>query len=62
MSTLSFLDLFIQLVTNAGPDKRWEATRDILEKEGIGKVIYFTYATCSCLPLKEKLSEKKNSK
>ena len=36
--TLSFLDLLIAIFTNAGPDKRWEDTREILEKEGIGKV------------------------
>jgi hypothetical protein len=37
--TLSFLDLLIAIFTKAGPDKRWEATRETLEKEGIGKVI-----------------------
>ena len=34
--TLSFLDLI-----KYGADKRWENSREILEKEGIGKVIFF---------------------
>lgn len=37
--TLSFLDLLVEIFTKVGPDKRWEDTRDVLEKEGIGKVI-----------------------
>ena len=37
--TLSFLDLLIEIFTKVGPDKRWENTRDVLEKDGIGKVI-----------------------
>ncbi|PKK73770.1 cytochrome P450 [Rhizophagus irregularis] len=36
--TLSFLDLLIEIFTKVGPDKRWENTRDVLEKEGIGKL------------------------
>ncbi|PKC66595.1 cytochrome P450 [Rhizophagus irregularis] len=36
--TLSFLDLLIEIFTKVGPDKRWEDTRDVLEKEGIGKL------------------------
>ncbi|GES99836.1 cytochrome P450 [Rhizophagus clarus] len=36
--TLSFLDLLIGIFTKVGPDKRWEYTRDTLEKEGIGKL------------------------
>ena len=43
--TLSLLDLFIEFLTKAGPDKRWEHSRDTLEKEGIG------YAIRSFLPL-----------
>lgn len=39
--TLSFLDLLNLIITKAGPDKRWEDSRKILEKEGIGKVIFF---------------------
>ena len=38
--TLSFLDLLNFIVTNAGPDKRWEDLREILEEEGIGKVLF----------------------
>jgi hypothetical protein len=37
--TLSFLNLLIEIFTKAGQDKHWEDTRDVLEKEGIGKVI-----------------------
>ena len=37
--TLSFLNLFISMVTGGAPDKCWEDIREVLEKEGIGKVI-----------------------
>jgi hypothetical protein len=37
--TLSYLDLLIHVFTKGGPDKRWEISREVLEKEGIGKVI-----------------------
>ena len=39
--TLSFLDLLNLIITKAGTDKRWEYSRDILEREGIGKVMIF---------------------
>lgn len=29
ITKLSFLDLFIQIYTNSGPDRRWKDTRDI---------------------------------
>ncbi|CAG8539253.1 13865_t:CDS:10, partial [Funneliformis caledonium] len=35
--TLSFLKLISAIFSNEGPDKRWENTRKVLEKEGIGK-------------------------
>ena len=41
--TLSFLDLLNLIITKAGPDKRWEDSRKVLEKEGIGKVIFFFF-------------------
>jgi hypothetical protein len=37
---LSFLKLLIHIFTNAGPDKRWENSREIFEKEGIGRVTF----------------------
>jgi hypothetical protein len=36
--TLSFLTVVIDMFTNAGPDKRWENSKELVEKEGIGKV------------------------
>jgi len=39
--TLSFLDLLNLIITKAGTDKRWEYSHDILEREGIGKVMIF---------------------
>ncbi|CAG8534620.1 3514_t:CDS:10 [Funneliformis mosseae] len=36
--TLSFLKLVSAIFSNGGPDKRWEITRKVLEKEGIGKL------------------------
>jgi hypothetical protein len=39
--TLSFFELLIAVFSKAGPDKRWENTREILENEGIGKVLSF---------------------
>ncbi|RIA94749.1 cytochrome P450 [Glomus cerebriforme] len=36
--TLSFLVLLTEIYNKVGPDKRWEDIRDILEKEGIGKL------------------------
>lgn len=41
--TFSYLDLLFHIFTKGGPDKRWENTRRVLEKEGIGRVI-FLYA------------------
>ena len=38
---LSFFNVLIATITKAGPDKRWEDTRKVLEKEGIGRVIFF---------------------
>lgn len=40
VSTLSFLDLAIAMLASYGLDKRWEDMREVLEKDGIGKVIY----------------------
>lgn len=39
VATLSFLDLAIALLASHGLDKRWEDMREVLEKDGIGKVI-----------------------
>ncbi|RIA97960.1 cytochrome P450 [Glomus cerebriforme] len=36
--TLSLLDLLIEMYNKVGPDKRWEDIREILEKEGIGRI------------------------
>jgi hypothetical protein len=46
--TLSFLDYLISIINKSGPDRRWEYSREILEKEGIAKVsnimvIHFHY-------------------
>jgi len=40
---LSFTDLIVSLFTGTGPDKRWEGMRQVLEKEGIGRVNIFFY-------------------
>lgn len=40
-ATLSFLDIIIAIYNKEGPDRRWEATREIIEKEGIAKVLFF---------------------
>src|SRR5581483_12246236 len=38
---LSYLNTLIHIFLNkAGPDKRWENSREILEKEGIVRVIF----------------------
>ncbi|CAI2185319.1 10495_t:CDS:2 [Funneliformis geosporum] len=37
--TLSFVRLALAILSNKGPDNRWEFMRKVLEKEGIGKVI-----------------------
>jgi hypothetical protein len=42
--TLSFLTVVVQMLTNAGADKRWESTKDLVEKEGIGKVSNFVHS------------------
>ena len=39
--TLSFFNFLNSIVNNGGSDKSWEDSREILEKEGIGKVILF---------------------
>lgn len=39
--TLSFLDIIIAIYNKEGPDRRWESTREIIEKEGIAKVLFF---------------------
>jgi hypothetical protein len=36
--TLSFLDYLSTIINKSGADKRWEYSREILEKEGIAKV------------------------
>ena len=39
--TLNTLTFITQVFTKASPDKRWESSRDILEKEGIAKVTFY---------------------
>lgn len=39
--TLNFLEFLVAIYNKEGPDKRWESTRDIVEKEGIAKVLFF---------------------
>ncbi|CAI2185174.1 2678_t:CDS:2, partial [Funneliformis geosporum] len=36
--TLSFVRLALAILSNKGPDNRWEFMRKVLEKEGIGKI------------------------
>ncbi|PKY45812.1 hypothetical protein RhiirA4_401712, partial [Rhizophagus irregularis] len=36
--TISSTGFIIELLNKAGPDKRWEKVKDLVEKEGIGKV------------------------
>ncbi|CAG8571590.1 15332_t:CDS:2, partial [Funneliformis caledonium] len=36
--TLSYFGYIISLLSNEGPDKLWENSQKVLEKEGIGKV------------------------
>ena len=45
--TLSYMNFLIQLFKKSGPDKRWENAREILEKEGIGRVIFLYHAVYS---------------
>lgn len=35
--TLSYFKLFIELLTNAGPDKCWENIKEQLEKKELGR-------------------------
>jgi hypothetical protein len=39
--TLTFSKWVIGTISGVGPDKLWEDAREILEKEGIAKVIFF---------------------
>ena len=41
--TLSTLKFITENFTKASPDERWENIREVLEKEGIGKVILSLY-------------------
>ena len=41
--TLSTLKFITETFTKASPDERWENIREVLEKEGIGKVILSLY-------------------
>ena len=36
----SFLHIFISIFNKTGPGKRWKDKRQVLEKEGIGRVIF----------------------
>lgn len=40
VQTISYLNILKHLLTKAGPDSRWKYSREVLENEGIAKVIF----------------------
>ena len=41
VQALSFVELLVAIFTGAGPAKRWEGMRKVLEEDGIGRVNIF---------------------